>query len=161
MSGRLHGRVAVVSGAANGLGKAAALRLAREGAHIEILDIKDASQAVNEIRALGVQANSIICDCTDEAQVDRAVKEIDARHGVVDILVNNAGILTARKPWLTLTKEEVNRFVQINYIGYFVVTKAFYPLIKKSKTPRIIMVASRTYFLRIPARWLTSPARAR
>ena len=150
MSGRLQGRVAVISGAAAGLGKAAALRLAREGANLEILDIKDASQAVNEIRALGVQANSIICDCTDEAQVDRAVKEIDGRHGVVDILVNNAGILTARKPWLTLTKEEVNRYVQINYIGYFVVTKAFYPLIKKSKTPRIIMVASRTYFLANP-----------
>jgi NAD(P)-dependent dehydrogenase (short-subunit alcohol dehydrogenase family) len=105
---------------------------------------------VKEIQALGGEAHSILCDCTDEEQVGRAVKEIEGRHGRIDILVNNAGILTARKPWYTLSKEEVNRYVQVNYIGYFVVTKAFYPLIKKSKTPRIIMVASRTYFLANP-----------
>ena len=57
------------------------------------------------------------------------MKEIEARHGRIDILVNNAGILTGRKPWHTLSKEEVNRYVQVNYIGYFVVTKAFYPLL--------------------------------
>ena len=150
MSSRLEGRIAVVTGAAVGLGKAAALRLAQEGAKIEILDLHDASGAVKEIQAAGGLAHSIVCDCTNEAQVDRAVKEIEARHGRIDILVNNAGILTARKPWHTLSKEEVNRYVQVNYIGYFVVTKAFYPLIKKSATPRVIMVASRTYFLANP-----------
>src|SRR6185295_6068309 len=121
MSLRLADRVAVVTGAAVGLGKAAALRLAKEGARIEILDIKDASGTVQEIQAAGGEAHSFVCDCTDEAQVDRAVKEIEARHGRIDILVNNAGILTARKPWYTLSKEEVNRYVQVNYIGYFVV----------------------------------------
>ncbi len=150
MAGRLDGRVAVVSGAAAGLGRAAAIRLAQEGAAVEILDLKDGSEAVSEISALGGKAHSILCDSTDEQQIDRAVKEIEGRHGHVDILVNNAGILTARKPWLTLTKEEVNRYVQVNYIGYFLVTKAMFPLIKKSKTPRIIMVASRTYFLANP-----------
>jgi NAD(P)-dependent dehydrogenase (short-subunit alcohol dehydrogenase family) len=64
--------------------------------------------------------------------------------------VNNAGILSGRKPWHTLTYEEVNRYVQVNYLGYFLVTKAFYPLIKASATPRVIMVASRTYFLANP-----------
>jgi len=150
MSGRLHDRVAVVTGAAAGLGKAAAVRLAKEGAAIEILDLKDGSAACGEIRSSGGQANSILCDCTDEAQIEKAVKEIDGRHARVDILVNNAGILTGRKPWHTLTREEVNRYVQVNYIGYFLVTKAMYPLLKKSKTPRIIMVASRTYFLANP-----------
>jgi NAD(P)-dependent dehydrogenase (short-subunit alcohol dehydrogenase family) len=150
VSGRLQDRVAVVTGAAAGLGKAAALRLAKEGAKVEILDLKDSSETVREIQALGAAAHSFVCDCTDEAQVDRAVKEIEARHGRIDILVNNAGILTGRKPWHTLSKEEVNRYVQVNYIGYFVVTKAFYPLLKKSVTPRVIMVASRTYFLANP-----------
>ena len=150
MAGRLEGRVAVVTGAAAGLGRAAAVRLASEGAAVEILDIKDASEAVNAITAAGGKAHSIICDCTDEEQVGRAAKEISERHGRVDILVNNAGILTARKPWHTLSKEEVNRYVQVNYIGYFVVTKAMYPLIQKSKAPRVIMVASRTYFLANP-----------
>src|SRR5919109_2096754 len=99
--GRLKDRIAIVSGAAGGIGRAAALRLAAEGAK-------------------------------------------------VDILVNNAGILSGRKPWHQLTYEEMNRYVQINYLGYFNVSKAVYPLIKKSKHGRIINVASRTYFLANP-----------
>jgi len=150
MTTRLEGRIAVISGAAGGLGKAAAIRLAREGARIEILDIKDASETVRQIREAGGEANATLCDCTDEGQIAAAAAAIEGRHGRVDILVNNAGILTARKPWLTLTKEEVQRYVNVNYVGYFLVTKAFHPLIKKSATPRIIMVASRTYFLANP-----------
>lgn len=147
---RLKDRVAIVTGAATGLGLAAAVRLAAEGARIEILDINDGSDACEQIRKAGGTAESTLCDCTDEDQIARVVGEIEARHGVVDILVNNAGILTGRKPWHTLTKEEVNRYVQVNYIGYFLVTKAVYPLLLKSKTPRVIMVASRTYFLANP-----------
>jgi len=150
MEQRLSNRIAVITGAAAGLGKAAALRLAREGAIIEILDLKDASEAVAEIEAAGGKAYSTICDCADEGQIATAAAGIEARHGYIDILVNNAGILTGRKPWHTLTREEVARYVDVNYIGYFLVTKAFYPLIKKSKTPRVIMVASRTYFLANP-----------
>src|ERR1022692_1125470 len=150
MDGRLKNRVAVVTGAAAGLGKAAALRLASEGATVEILDLNDGSAVVSEIGASGGAANSIVCDCADEAQIANAVKEIEARHGRIDILVNNAGILSGRKPWHELSKEEVARFVNINYLGYFLVTKVFYPLILKSQTPRVIMVASRTYFLANP-----------
>lgn len=147
---RLKDRVTVVTGGAAGLGRAAALRLAREGAVIEILDIQDASPVCEEIRKAGGRAESAICDCTDEKQIDAAVKTIEARHGLVDILVNNAGILSSRKPWHTLSRAEVERFVTVNYVGYFLVTKAMYPLLKKSKTPRVIMVASRTYFLANP-----------
>ena len=64
-----------------------------EGAVIEILDLKDASPVVEEIKGAGGQAHSILCDCTDEEQVAGAAKEIEGRHGRVDILVNNAGIL--------------------------------------------------------------------
>ena len=150
MSGRLQGRVAVVTGAAGGMGRAAAIRLASEGAAVEIIDLKDAAEVVGEIQAASGKANATIADCTDETQVEKAVKEIDARHGRVDILVNNAGILSGRKPWNTISKEEMNRYVQTNFMGYFLVTKAMYPLIKKSKTPRVINVASRTYFLANP-----------
>lgn len=150
MSKRLQDRIAVVTGAAAGLGKAAAIRLASEGAKIEILDIQDGAAAVAEIQAAGGDAHATLCDCANEAQIAAAVQEITARRGHVDILVNNAGILSGRKPWHTLTYEEVNRYVQVNYLGYFLVTKAFYPLIKVSSTPRVIMVASRTYFLANP-----------
>jgi NAD(P)-dependent dehydrogenase (short-subunit alcohol dehydrogenase family) len=147
---RLKDRIAIVSGAAGGIGRAAALRLAAEGAKIEILDIKDASEVVNEIRAAGGEANAQTCDVTNVEQVAEAVRAIEKRHERVDILVNNAGILSGRKPWHQLTYEEMNRYVQINYLGYFNVSKAVYPLIKKSKHGRIINVASRTYFLANP-----------
>jgi 3-oxoacyl-[acyl-carrier protein] reductase len=147
---RLKDRVALVSGAASGIGRAAALRLAAEGAKIEILDIKDASITVNEIRAAGGEANAQICDVTNESQIREAIESIEKRHGRVDILVNNAGILSGRTPWHQLSYEEMNRFVQVNYLGYFNVSKAVYPLLKKSRHGRIINVASRTYFLANP-----------
>ncbi|HEV8430324.1 MAG TPA: SDR family NAD(P)-dependent oxidoreductase [Pyrinomonadaceae bacterium] len=146
----LDGRVAVVSGGATGIGRAIAVRLAAEGVAIEILDIQDSSATCDEIRSAGGTGNSQICDVTREDQIAAAVKAIEDRHGAVDILVNNAGILSGRTPWHTLSYEEVNRFVQINYLGYFLVSKAIYPLLKKSSHGRLINIASRTYFLANP-----------
>src|SRR5262245_34708426 len=150
MKNRLDGRIAVITGAATGIGKAAAVRLAAEGASVEILDLSDSSGVCAEINAQGGKANGQTCDVTDEAQLKQALANIEGRHGRVDILVNNAGILSGRRPWHTLSREEVNRFVQVNYMGYFLVTQACYPLMKKSKNGRIINVASRTYFLANP-----------
>src|SRR5262249_49501884 len=147
---RLENRVAVVSGAAGGLGRAIAIRLAAEGASIDILDRKDASEVCAEIVGAGGKAHATLCDVTDEAQIAAAVKGIGERRGQIDILVNNAGILSARSPWHTISREEMERFVDINFLGYFLVTKAVYPLIKKNSTGRIINVASRTYFLANP-----------
>jgi NAD(P)-dependent dehydrogenase (short-subunit alcohol dehydrogenase family) len=147
---RLKDRVAIVSGAASGLGRAAALRLAAEGAKIEILDIKEATETVEAIRAAGGVAEAQHCDVTDETQITQVVEAIEKRHGKVDILVNNAGILSGRTPWHEITYEEMNRFIQINYLGYFNVSKAVYALLKKSEHGRVINIASRTYFLANP-----------
>ena len=146
----LKGRIAVVTGAAAGLGRAAAIRLAEEGAQLELLDLKDAAGVCEEIRAAGGRAECMICDTSDEAQIQRAVETIGGRHGKIDILVNNAGILSGRSPWHTLSRADVGRFIDINFLGYFLVTKAMYSLLKKSTAGRVINVASRTYFLANP-----------
>ena len=159
--GRLDGRIAVVSGAASGMGQGAALKLAQEGAVIEILDRNDASETLALIREAGGAAAASICDVTDEDQIRAAAQAVEARRGRIDILVNNAGILSGRKPWHELTRAEVDRFLQVNFMGYFLVSQAFYPLLKKSSAGRIINVASRPTTWPTRARWPTWPARAR
>src|SRR6185503_6737686 len=106
MTNRLDGRIAVVTGGATGIGKAAAVRLASEGAAVEILDLSDSSAVCAEINGQGGKAYSQICDVTNEVQLKQAVDNIEGRHGQVDILVNNAGILSGRQPWHTLSREE-------------------------------------------------------
>ncbi len=146
----LNDRVAVVTGGASGMGEAIAQRLASEGATVEILDLQDASPVVEAIEAAGGTAHARRCDVTDEAQLAEAAAAVGEQHGRVDILVNNAGILGGRTPLLELKRAEVERFMQVNFIGYFLVTQAFYPWLKHSEAGRIINVASRTYFLANP-----------
>lgn len=147
---KLENRIAVVTGGASGLGRGIALRLASEGAKVEIIDQQDAGGVVQEIQQQGGEAVCTVADVTDEASIVRAVEGVGQRHGRVDILVNNAGILSPRKPWTTLSRTELERFMQVNFIGYFLVAQAFYPLLKQSQAGRIINVASRTYFLANP-----------
>ncbi|MCY4581544.1 MAG: SDR family NAD(P)-dependent oxidoreductase, partial [Chloroflexi bacterium] len=79
-----------------------------------------------------------------------AMEGVNAQLGGVDILVNNAGLIAPRKEWATWTKEEVERFAEVNYIGYFLTIKAAYPYLKASGRGRIINVASRTFFMGNP-----------
>ena len=147
---RLKNKIAVVTGGALGMGRGAAVKLAAEGAAVEILDLQDATALCEEIRKNGGTASAQVCDTTDEAGLARAAAGIEKRHGRIDILVNNAGILQGRAPWHSTSREEMNRFLQVNFMGYFLATKALYPLLKKSSAGRVINVASRTFFLANP-----------
>jgi len=147
---RLYGRIAVVSGGASGIGRATAKRLATDGAVLEIIDKDDASPVCAEIAAMGGTAQNNRCDLTDEKQIAAAVQSIEVRHGKVDILVNNAGVLTPRKAWHLKSRDELERFMQVNYLAVYSLTQAFYPLIKKSTYGRIVMVGSRTVFVGTP-----------
>jgi NAD(P)-dependent dehydrogenase (short-subunit alcohol dehydrogenase family) len=145
--GRLDDRVAVVSGAASGIGRAIAARLADDGAQLALIDLKDQAETVALVRGKGAAVEAWACDVTDEGQVSRAFDAIGSRFGRIDVLVNNAGILSDRKPWHEHTKADVERFINVNYVGYFLVTKAAYPLLQKSTVPaRVVNVASRTFF---------------
>lgn len=143
----LNGRAAVVTGGARGLGRAAAERLAEEGVRVGILDLRG-DEAEEAAAALGGAA--FTCDTTDEAQLAAAFTGAAHTLGGVDILVNNAGLIAPRKEWTTWTKEEVEQFAEVNYVGYFLAIRAAYPYLKESGHGRIINVASRTFFMGNP-----------
>src|SRR5262245_11757303 len=90
----IRDKIALVTGAGSGLGRAIALRLAREGAHLHLADVN--ATAVNEtaaqITATGRQATVTICDLSDLTSIDALVHDVHTRWGTLDILVNNAGI---------------------------------------------------------------------
>jgi len=148
--GKLEGTIALVTGGAHGLGRAICARLAADGASLAVIDRDDAAEAVAEARAHGVEAEAWRCDVTDETRIDETFKAIDSRFGRLDILVNNAGILSPRKAWNEWTRAEIQRYIDINFMGYWLITRAAYPLLKKAERPRIANVASRTFFMGNP-----------
>ena len=102
------------------------------------------------IVAAGGEAAAWQVDVTNEAEIEQAMAHIDERFGRLDVLVNNAGILSPRKAWHEWTRDEIQRYLDVNFMGYFLVTKAAYGLLKKSAQPHIVMVASRTFFMGNP-----------
>jgi meso-butanediol dehydrogenase/(S,S)-butanediol dehydrogenase/diacetyl reductase len=122
---RLLGRVAVVTGAGQGIGRGIALRLAREGAGIAVAEYNpdSAAGAAAEIRSLGGQALACAVDIADVAAVGRMVDEVVAHLGHIDILVNNAGRVQT-KPMLDLTETDWDSVIDVNQRGTFFLIQA-------------------------------------
>jgi gluconate 5-dehydrogenase len=116
----LSGKIAVVTGGARGLGRAAAIGLAEFGADVAVIDL--AADACNEtvaaIGALGRKGAAYGCDVADYDQVRRTVEQVHKDFGRIDILVNIAGI-TARIPTTEIPPEQVRRLTEVNYYGTF------------------------------------------
>jgi len=122
---RLNNKVALITGAAQGIGLATALKFAQEGAHVVICDIKQASvdASVDAANALGVRAQGFVVDVTQRDMVDAVVADTLAEFGAIDILVNNAGITQdARLQKMTL--EQFDRVIDVNLRGVFHCTQA-------------------------------------
>lgn len=149
MSGRLDGRVAVVTGAANGIGRAYANRLAAEGAVIAVLDIADASDTVAEIQATGAKAASFVVDLADPDQVAQAASEVSATLGAAGILVNNAGIYP-NQSFDDMSITDWRRMFSVNVESMFLTTKAFAPAMKDNGWGRIVNMTSNSVGLVIP-----------
>jgi len=141
MSGQLAGRVALVTGAASGMGRAIALRFARDGAKVAVVDINlDGAQKVAEhIKGLKGKAIAIKCDVASERQVEQAVKETREQLGNIGILVNNAGI--AGGCFIAdLTTKEWRRMLGIHCDGMFFFTRAVIKSMQQGD--RIINISS-------------------
>jgi 3-oxoacyl-[acyl-carrier protein] reductase len=140
---QLKDKVALVTGAAQGIGKAIAIALAKEGANIIVSDInlELATQAAKEIESLGVKTLAIKTNVADLTDVEKSVGEIVKTFGRIDILVNNAGI-TKDNLLIRMKKEDWDAVLAVNLSGVFNCTKAVASLMMKQRWGKIISIAS-------------------
>lgn len=143
MADELSGQVALVSGAARGLGLACARAIGGCGAHVILTDVDAATgeAAADELRGSGLDATFVQLDVSDVAAIRRCVSSVDAEHGRVDVLVNNAGIALVAEIE-DVTEEQFDRTMQINLKGTFFLSQAVVPVMKRQRAGRIINVAS-------------------
>jgi NAD(P)-dependent dehydrogenase (short-subunit alcohol dehydrogenase family) len=139
----IAGKVALVTGARRGMGKAHAEALAKEGVRVALtdLDLEETEKAAEEIRKQGGEAIAFQLDVSDKQQVEKDVEEVVKAWGGLDILVNNAGIFE-QKESLSMSEEEWERTIHVNLKGYFLCAHAAAPHMAKNKWGRIVNIAS-------------------
>lgn len=140
---KLDGRVAVVTGGAQGIGRAIALGFGREGAKVVIADLQanKAESVANELNDLGTEALALEVDVASEPGVKRLAEQTFDRFGRIDILVNDAGVYL-KAPVVEISEENWDRTINVNLGGNFLCSRAFVPAMRAQKSGRIISLAS-------------------
>lgn len=140
---KFAGKVAIVTGAARGIGKAIALKLAQEGADVVVtdMDAEGAQQVAQEITAMGRKAKAIQADVSQREAVQRLVNETIADFGRIDILVNNAGIIR-RGTFLEHSPQEWEKVLRVNLGGTFHCTQEVVPYMIKQGGGKIVNISS-------------------
>jgi NAD(P)-dependent dehydrogenase (short-subunit alcohol dehydrogenase family) len=136
-------KVAVITGAANGIGQAFAKRLAEDGVHIAIADVAPADQTVQMIEHAGRQALACKCDVTSEQSVATMAAEVQNKFGRCDIVINCAGIFPLT-PFEHMTFAEWRRVLSVNVDSLFLVTSAFVSGMKQRGWGRVVNMGSST-----------------
>jgi len=141
---RLQGKVAIVTGAARGIGRAIAVRFAGEGARVAVVDLREpeGQETVRLIAAAGGEAIFVRTDVSDGQQVQAMVDQVVQRWGTVDILVNDAGICPFEE-FLEMPESLWDRVLDVNLKGYFLVSQAVAKvMVEQGVKGRIIAVSS-------------------
>jgi 3-oxoacyl-[acyl-carrier protein] reductase len=140
---RLENKVAVITGGAQGIGRAIALGMAREGAKVVVADLQSdkASAVANDIKALGSEALGVETNVADELSVKRLAEATFADFGRIDILVNDAGVYL-KSSVVDMSEADWDRTLDINLGGNFLCCRAFVPAMRAQKSGRIISIAS-------------------
>lgn len=148
MTDKHHLKVALITGAGQGLGRAMALRLAQAGFAIVIADLNEerAQTVATEIAAGGGTASAQLMDVADETSVLRGVQQIVDRYGRVDVLVNNAAIFSTltMKPFTDIGLDEWETVLRVNITGMFLAAQAVAPHMIRQQNGRIINMSSAT-----------------
>jgi 3-oxoacyl-[acyl-carrier protein] reductase len=139
----IQGRVALVTGAAQGIGRAIAQELAAAGAVLALADVNEAklAETVAEFTAAGVKAAAFVINVSSEESIEAGAKAVLAHYGKVEILVNNAGI-TRDNLVLRMKKLDWDLVIGINLTGAFLITQALLPAMLKNRWGRIVNIAS-------------------
>ena len=137
----LNGRNAIVTGGARGIGGAAALCLARQGADIVVADMTDATETVKRVEAMGRKAMAVKTDVSVKSDVHRMVAQAIERFGHIDILVNNAGVVH-RDSLLDTSEDTWDRVVSIVLRGTFFCIQAVYPHMRDRGYGKIVNVSA-------------------
>jgi len=139
---RLKDKTALVTGGANGIGLATAIRFAKEGASIILWDVSDkGNEVVAQLKKDGHNAVYKKVSVTDEGEVQEAVAEAHAQFGRIDILINNAGI-TKDRTLLKMSKQEWDDVIAVNLTGVFNCTQSVAPIMKEQNYGRIVSASS-------------------
>ncbi|MEI6720144.1 MAG: SDR family oxidoreductase, partial [Betaproteobacteria bacterium] len=148
MAKRLEGRVAVITGAAQGIGAVYAHALADEGAAVVVSDLLDAGPVAEAIRQAGGRALALKTDVTDPASAQSMVADTVKAFGAIDILVTNAALFgnLSLKPVTEIDSAEWDRVMAVNVRGVFECVKAAVPEMQKRKYGKIVNIASGTVF---------------
>ncbi len=144
MTQMLAGKVAIVTGAAQGAGRVIARHLGGEGARVVIADVLDGADAAAELQAAGIEALALRADVTSEEATREMAAAAADRFGGIDCLINNAALYGAlrRKPWDQVTVEEWQRTLAVNVMGCAVAAKAVVPYMRRRGGGRIVNIAS-------------------
>ena len=148
MSERLVGKVAVVTGAAQGIGNAIAHGLAEEGACVAVADLQRADEAAASLPdAIGIEV-----DVADEAAVERMAEEVVERFRGIDILINNAGLYASlqMRPFTEIPLEEWRKVMDVNVASMFLAARAVVPRMRERGGGKIVNISSGTVFRGVP-----------
>lgn len=158
---KLQGRIALVTGASKGLGKAMSLALADAGAQVALVsrDIQKLESVAKEIRERGGQAEVFEADVADESSVAGLEREVSSRLGKIQILINNAGV-NVRKNITDFTLDEWNFVIGTNLTAVFLMCRSFVPHMKGSGYGRIVNMSSTMGHVSIAGRAAYSSSKA-